>query len=342
MRRIGAGAISLAVALPTGTATAEPLADLTGGQVGHVEFRSSTPASRWRLAARQTAEQNPLTIWGDLVMPPNAREKVPAVILSHGSDGLANPLYRGVWAKALTEAGYAVFLVDSQTPRGVAANLGDLQLTWNTTGNISDALHALKFLATHPRIDTTRIYNIGFSRGASAAFAAAWPFYQRAVLPEGVQWAGTVAVYPGCNLRYHDDHHGTNPAALLLLLAEKDDMTPAPPCVEYAKELAAAGNDVRYKVYPGAYHVFDRLDQPWRKVREGTFAECSIEIHMSNDPREPFKSRDYKTGEIYSNFQQWSDAIHKCETTKFITVQSSPVARKQAVQDVLDFFGISR
>ena len=328
--------IAICFLLGLGGAIAAPLQDLSSAPVGRIEFWSSTPEHRWRLANPKTSGQNPVVIWGDLLMPPNAGGKVPAVIVHHGSEGVTS-LYYDVWAPAFLKAGYAVFIVDSQKPRGVERQLGNLQLSWNTVGNISDVLHSLKILATHPRIDASRIFNIGFSRGASAVLQAVWPFYQRALLPDDLHFAGSVAVYPGCNIRYRADHWGTNPGPLLLLLAEKDNMTPAQPCVEYAELLHSAGNDVSAKVYPGAYHVFDRLDQRFSRNWEGTFADCSLTIKMTIRQGDPFEAFDHKTGVQFSSSQQWNEAIRQCGREKQISVESNPRAREQAVKDVLQF-----
>ena len=100
------------------------------------------------------------------------------------------------------------------------------------------------------------------------------------MLPANVKWAGSVAVYPGCNMRYRVDHHSKLPAPLLMILGEKDDMTLPKPCMELADEYAAAGNPVSYKIYPGATHVFDRLNQPWKKYNEGNFNLCSMDVRM--------------------------------------------------------------
>lgn len=333
----------IALLIWTSYADAEPLQDLSAGPVGRIEFWSSTPEHRWRLANPRTSTQNPVVIWGDLLMPPSASssEKLPAVIVHHGSDGVTS-LYYDVWAPAFLKAGYAVFIVDSQKPRGVAGQLGDQQLSWNTVGNISDVLHSLKILATHPRIDTSRVYNIGFSRGAAAVLQAVWPFYQRAVLPDGLNFAGTVAVYPGCNLRYRADHWGTNPGPILMLLGEKDNMTPAQPCVEYAELLFSAGNDVTYKVYPGAYHVFDRLNQGFAQSWQGTFADCSLTIKMTIRPGDPFEAFNHKTGQQFASFKEWDAAVRQCGREKKISVESNPKAREQAVKDTLEFFGRQR
>ena len=90
-------------------AEAVPLSDLIGGQTGRIEFISSTPDHRWALIRGQLGPE--VTVYGDLLMPTQASSgKVPAVVFSHGSEGVSS-LYFDVWAKALNNAGYAVFLV---------------------------------------------------------------------------------------------------------------------------------------------------------------------------------------------------------------------------------------
>lgn len=70
-------------------------------------------------------------------------------------------------------------------------------------------------------------------------------------------FAAAVALYPGCNARFGEWRPGTSgvyrpQAPLLILVGEKDDWTPAAPCVELAERSRAAGLPVRTKVYPGA------------------------------------------------------------------------------------------
>lgn len=329
-----------------GPSSAEPVAAISAGQSGKIEFMSSTPKNRWTLARSvfrlDNQIENPIVVWGDLRLPPNrqAGVKVPAVVISHGSEGVSS-LYYDVWAKAFLGAGYAVFIVDSQTPRGRNKPLRELQLTWNTTANVSDGLHALKVLSTDPDIDPSRIFHIGFSRGASASMSSAWPIYQRAILdPNGARYAGHIAVYPGCNLRYHEELTAKNTAPLLLLLGEKDDMTPAQPCAEYAEYLAKAGNDVRYKIYPGAYHVFDRLNQRWAQFKEGTFADCYLDITILVDRKQSMDNvpfGNYRTGQRFTSFDQSEAATKECAKEKWITVESNLTAREAAVADVLAF-----
>lgn len=181
---VGRGLIA-AAALAVGwgqIAAAAPFADLSGSQTGRIEFTSSTPDHRWALIRGNLGPE--VTVFGDLLMPsPKAEGKVPAVVFSHGSEGVSS-LYFDVWAKALNNAGYAVFVVDSFKPRGEDRVTGATkQLTWNTMANTTEALYALKLLATHPQIDRSKIFHMGWSRGGQALLDAAWPTYQQHVLP---------------------------------------------------------------------------------------------------------------------------------------------------------------
>ena len=319
-------------------AGAAPLENLGSGQTGRIEFQSSTPDSRFAVIRGQLGAS--VTVFGDLLMPTQkTTEKVPAVVFSHGSEGVSS-LYFDVWAKALNTAGYAVFVVDSFKPRNEDRVTGPIkQLTWKTTANLADALNALKLIATHPQIDAHRIYHMGWSRGGQVVLDAAWPTYQQHIVPGNVKWAGSIAIYPGCNMRYRVDEHGKLPAPLLLMLGEKDDLTLPKPCMEYADELASEGNPVAYKVYAGATHVFDRLNQPWRKYQEGNYNACSMDVRMPYGAADP-KWRpavDKYSGKSFPTPQEWSDYLPKCQQTSWTTVESNPKAREQAVRDAIEF-----
>jgi dienelactone hydrolase len=317
--------------------TTAPLADLSGSQTGRVEFMASNPPHRWALIRGELGPKQ--VIHGDLVLPPNPTGKVPAVVMSHGSDGITEGM-REVWAKPLLAAGYAVFMVDSFTPRDSAKIAGTgAQLTWNTTVNISDAIYALKLLTTHPQIDASRIFHIGWSRGGSAVTGAMWPNYRFPITQtESIKWAGSIPVYPGCNLRYKNPTLRIS-APVLYLLAEKDDMTPAEPCVEEANLLAAEGNPVQYKVYPGAFHVFDRLNQARQSFREGTYARCAVDVimpsHVSDRKWGPAFNRATKT--TLATPPEWEAAVKECAGTFWITSATDIKAREHAVKDTLEF-----
>jgi dienelactone hydrolase len=338
MRRVISWA-SISMIASTAISQAAPLADLKEGQTGRIEFMASNPAHRWALIRGKLGPEQVLT--GDLLMPLKKVEgRVPVVVMSHGSDGITSGMF-DVWVKALNEAGYAAFVVDSFTPRNSAKISGtDGQLTWNTTVNISDAIYALKLLSTHPKLDSKRIYHMGWSRGANAVTAAMWPNYRLPInQDESIKWAASVAVYPGCNLRYKNPTVKIT-APVLYLLGEKDDMTPATPCEEEATLLAKEGQPISYKVYPGAYHVFDRISQPFRKYKEGTFANCSLDVNM------PAHSKDFSWGpglnretkKVLENPIDFENAINECQAKIWVSVESNKNARESAVRDTIDFF----
>lgn len=319
------------------TVTAAPLADLSGGQTGRIEFMASNPPHRWALIRGQLGPAQ--AIHGDLTMPQPSGEKVPVVVMSHGSDGITEGM-REVWAKPLLAAGYAVFMVDSFTPRDSAKISGTgAQLTWNTTVNISDAIYALKLLTTHPGIDASRIFHLGWSRGGVAVTGAMWPNYRLPITQsDSIKWAGSIPVYPGCNLRYRNPTLKIT-APVLYLLAEKDDMTPAEPCVEEINLLAAEGQPVQYKIYPGAYHVFDRINQTRQSFREGTYARCAVDVVMPSHAADrnwgPAFNRATKT--TLATPPEWEAAVKECAGTFWITSATDSKAREQAVKDTLEF-----
>ena len=58
---------------------AAPLADLSGGQTGRIEFTSSTPDHRWALIRGRLGPE--VAVYGDLLMPSKPADgKVPAVV----------------------------------------------------------------------------------------------------------------------------------------------------------------------------------------------------------------------------------------------------------------------
>jgi dienelactone hydrolase len=95
---------------------------------------------------------------------------VPVMVLMHGSAGVGPALSQ--WVDAFNEIGVATFVVDSFGPRGVKSMVENQTLI-PTAANLMDAFQALQVLATHPRIDPTRIGVMGISKGGEVAFRSA-------------------------------------------------------------------------------------------------------------------------------------------------------------------------
>ena len=170
MKRILA---TIAIFASTAIAHAAPLAALKEGQTGRIEYTSMNSPDRWQYARLNLQNTTNQVVWGDLLMPKNVSGKVPALVLSHGSGGISPAAY-DVWARDMNAAGVATFIIDSFKPRGVDQTATD-QSKVTFPAQTADALNALKLLASHPQIDSTRIFNIGMSRGGGVAFDTAWP-----------------------------------------------------------------------------------------------------------------------------------------------------------------------
>jgi len=201
----------------------------------------------------ERAANEKVSITGRLTFPDAVTSPVPAVVILHGSSGV-NPGEK-VWAQRLNAMGYASFVVDSFTGRGVSNTEAD-QTQLSMSAGIADAYFALRLLAADPRIDRTKISVMGFSRGGIAALYSALDPFRRAVMDDDLHFAAHIAFYPGCGIHYASAY--LDGAPILMLLGGKDNYTPAAPCVEYADALRKQGAQVTLKTYPDAYHGFDR------------------------------------------------------------------------------------
>ena len=74
----------LALSLAVPACIAGPLASLSGGEVGRIEFDSITPPDRWQFVRKNMDNTKSVTVHGDLLMPRTWGDpRVPAVIISH-------------------------------------------------------------------------------------------------------------------------------------------------------------------------------------------------------------------------------------------------------------------
>jgi dienelactone hydrolase len=170
-----------------------PHTTLAAGTTGRIGFQTTTPTTAEFLQGTKPAATH--LIWGDLELPQGHVGRSAAVVLVHGSGGVSTREDR--WAEVLRQAGAATFLIDSFTGRGIAFTAED-QSQLATQAMIGDAYRALELLATHPRIDPTRIAVMGFSKGGAVALYSAVTRFQRMHGPAGVRFAQHIPFYPPC------------------------------------------------------------------------------------------------------------------------------------------------
>jgi len=264
----------LALIFPGILRAESPVISLADGRDGTIFFASSTPADlRQYLEATQTPE----TVVSGVLFLPAGTERVPAVVLSHSAGGVAQDRDLA-WSERFVSIGIAVFVVDSFTPRGVKGFANQPSFA----ASVADVYAALHLLATRPRIDSTRVALMGFSRGGTVALTAALEPVRRIGAPDGARFVAHIAFYPGCNTRYLAGKITSAP--MLMLLGEADDLTPAKPCQRYGEWFRNMGADIGIVAYPGAYHLFDGTE-PLRFIAEAAAAgscdtEYDIETHM--------------------------------------------------------------
>jgi len=181
----------------------------------------------------------------------------PAVALVSGCDGFTPPFAPALYerrAEHLRALGHVVIFVDYLGRRGLKTCAG----TITHDDAARDLMSAATWLRSQAAVDPTRITAMGWSYGGRAVLVA---LARHMKTPPGFSRA--VVYYPDC--RALDPWKAALP--VLMLLGGDDDMTPARPCQEAAKRVAAPAA-VKIVVYPGALHAFDVVELP-AKMRYG-------------------------------------------------------------------------
>ncbi len=214
-----------------------------------------------------------VTLAGELRIPTPGADRLPAVVLIHGSGGLAAPTAR--WAQELNSIGVATFIVDSFSGRGITNTIND-QAQLANLAMMVDAFRALEALAQHPRIDPERIAVMGFSKGAVAAVYSSNERFRRLYSPN-LTFAAHVGLYTPCDVRFRDDERTTG-KPIRLFHGISDDYVAIEPCRAYVARLRAAGADASLTEYPDTYHAYDyfTLKQPVKFPQAQTIRHCSL------------------------------------------------------------------
>jgi len=194
---------------------------------------------------------------GELRIPASSRERLPAVLILHGSAGIDG---RGAsYAEALNAAGIATLEIDLFQGRGRPAT---------TRHNMPHAFESLQWLAAHPRIDGARVGVMGFSWGAVMSLLSASEEVARHH-GAGRRFAAHLALYPVCWTQRGVLSRGTphypkgtyqrlTGSPVHILAGDKDDYDAPGNCTRFVAELPdAARAHVTLTVYEGATHGWD-------------------------------------------------------------------------------------
>ncbi len=287
-KRLLAGALLALVSLllwGCASIPSDPVQALTDGRAGRLWFATRT--MRFPTFLQGGASAPEAMISGSLRLPKD-NGRGPAVVLVHGSGGVSTNQQR--WASKLSKAGYVTFLLDSYTGRSIGARV-------SVASMIYDAYRALDLLATHPRVDPTRVALMGFSKGGIVAlYAALDRFYTLNGTP-GLRYAAHLPFYASCHMEFRD-LGAISALPIRIFHGAADDWTPAAPCLNLVKAWRERGVDIEMTVYSGAHHGFDNSTlretyyRPNVRNLECTFVETADNILINRDTGEPLKPTD--------------------------------------------------
>src|SRR5262245_27845175 len=240
----------------------------------------------------------PVTLAGLLRLPKIGTEKLPAVVLLHGSGGAAGsggPIDE--WSRELNEIGVATFAIDSFSGRGLIETVTD-QTRLGRLNMIIDAYRGLELAAKHRQIDPARIAVMGFSRGGQSALYSSLTRFRKMHGPDGeLQFAAHIGLYATCNTTFRADDDVARP--IRLLHGTADDYVPIAPCRAFVDRLTKAGKDIRLVEYPNAHHVFDApaFKEPRKLATAATTRRCLLSesdngVILNSTTKQPFSYKD--------------------------------------------------
>ena len=216
----------------------------------------------------------PVTVGGEFRIA-QGTGRLPVVVMMHGSSGVGPNIEP--WVQRFNAMGMSTFVIDGFTGRGLTAT-GPNQALLGRLNFIVDIYKSLEILAKHPRVDTSRIVLMGFSRGGQAALYASLTRFHQLWNTSGAEFAAYIPFYPDCSTRYVGDQE-VAAKPIRIFHGTPDDYNPVSKCRPYIAQLKEAQRDIVLTEYPEAQHSFDSplgVGQVNVSVNSQTVRNCSI------------------------------------------------------------------
>jgi dienelactone hydrolase len=247
------------------------------GAVGEVvEVPSASPRNYYDAISRPDGLP-PVTIDGQLFLPPGARARVPVVIVVPGSLSVAPSHVRH--AETLTGMGCASFVLDPFAARGVTSTVAN-QTQFSFAASAWDVLAAVRVLAARPEIDPARIALQGHSRGGTAVLNAVMRPLRERALGAALRVRAVLAAYPWAGHQFLDPDTGG--AEVRVLIGDRDDWVSPQQAQGYVQAMRLRGASASIRIVPGAAHSFDR-GEPMRKIPEASVSPAAPTTYVADD-----------------------------------------------------------
>jgi len=277
-----------------------------------VKFLSASPYQMGDLLA----DANPVydvPINADLVYPEKTGNSMPAFVFMHGSGGRL--LRHHQYLELARSLGFITLQIDSFGPRGVGSTVGN-QTNVTAAMMTTDALRALRYLASRDEVDPQNIVIMGSSKGAISALYAAWTPYRKKVA-DNLDFAAYLLLYPLCTVL--EDGKVTD-SPVHVFIGEEDNWTPAKPCIQQVGRMKSQMRDWDITLYAGAYHAFD---SPMVGIRDlpnaYSMTDCNVALRADG--------YEYETGSGYLlNRQERRLAFRTCAKKGQVKIGGSHAA----------------
>ena len=267
--------------MATAEADAAPLRErsitFANGVVGvDVAIPSASPVNYHQLITKPDAMPR-TAIDGKLFLPAGVEPPYAAVMVVPGSLGVAPSHVRH--AETLCELGFATFLLDAFTARGVTSTVAN-QTQFSFAASACDVLAAYRVLASLDDIDADRIGAQGHSRGGSAVMMAANRCLADAVVGEGEGLAATLAAYPWCGQQFENPSVGDT--EVLVLMGDADEWCAPVQVQAQCHAIRLSGGKATMRLVAGAHHSYDR-DTPLELIADAAVAPGAPITYLADD-----------------------------------------------------------
>lgn len=198
------------------------------------------------------------------IFRPSGSGPFPALILLHTCAAVDfDPRHMPYWVSQALKAGYAAFVVDSWSQRGISEHCRSSPtgfLPIHIAVRTRDAYDALEHLAGFDFIDKSRIAAIGFSNGGRVSYQLARKAVREMYSRSALRYAATIAVYGRCYIpqRGITFLQEDVDSPVLSLLGELDEDGDPKECVPRLQALSAKGVAVEWHVFPKTGHAWDQ------------------------------------------------------------------------------------